>query len=92
MGYTKIQIKNVGSPDDLKRWEDHMLEKAKCWNSFCLGIYGENELRAVHVIKEGEPDTIYLTTLCEDCIKDVAALEVLVDEKHLMIEPFGNLK
>lgn len=52
----------------------------------CLGIYGENELRAVHVVKEDEPDVTYLTTLCEDCVKDTAAYDVLVNDKHLMIE------
>ena len=53
-------------------------------------IYNEHELRAVYVVKEGEPDTIYLTTLCEDCIKDIAAHDILVDEKHLMIESLNN--
>lgn len=92
MGYVKVTIIDVASPEDLKKWEDRMLEKAKCWNNFCLGIYGENELRAVHVTKESEPDTMYLTILCEDCIKDVAAHDVLIDEKHLMIEPLDKLK
>lgn len=67
-----------------------MLEKAKCWNKFCLGIYGEHEMRAVNVFKEGESDTIYLTTLCEDCVRDTAAHDVLVNEKHLMIESQNN--
>ncbi len=88
----QIKIKDVACPEDLEKWEDRMLEKAKCWNSFCLGIYGENELRAVHVTKEGDPDTMYLTTLCEDCIKDISAHDVLVNDKHLMIESFDNLK
>ena len=87
MGYVKIQIKDVGSPDDLKRWEDHMLEKAKCWNNFCLGICAENEIRAVHVVKEDNADITYLTTLCEDCIKYTRSYGVLVKEKYLMIEP-----
>ena len=87
MGYVKIQIKDVGSPDDLKRWEDHMLEKAKCWNNFCLGICAENEIRAVHVVKEGNADVTYLTTLCEDCIKYTRSYGILVKEKYLMIEP-----
>lgn len=86
MGYVKIKIQKVASQDDLKRWEDHMLEKAKCWNNFCLGIYGDNEMRAVHVVKEGEPDVTYLTTLCEDCIKDATAHDILVNEKHLMVD------
>ena len=86
MGYVKIQIKDVAKPADLKRWEDHMLEKAKCWNNFCLGICAENEMRAVHVVKEGNSDGIYLTTLCEDCIKDTTGNDILVDEKHLMVE------
>lgn len=87
MGYVKILIKDVGSPEDFQRWEDHMLENAKCWNNFCLGIYGEHELRAVHVVKEDEPEVVYLTTLCEDCIKDIDTHDVLVNEKHLMVEP-----
>ncbi len=86
MGYVKIQIKDVASSDDLKRWEEHMLEKAKCWNNFCLGICVENEMRAVHVIKELNTDIVYLTTLCEDCIKETSANDILVNEKHLMVE------
>lgn len=92
MGYVQIKIKDFASREDLQKWEDRMLEKAKCWNNFCLGIYGENELRAVHVAKEGEPDTMHLTTLCEDCIKEAASHDILVNEKHLMIEPSDNLK
>ena len=63
-----------------------MLEKAKCWNKFCLGLYAENELRAVHVAKEGNEDLSFLTTLCEDCIKTTADYGVLVNEKHLIVE------
>lgn len=86
MGYVKIKIQKTASQDDLQKWEDHMLEKAKCWNNFCLGICAENEIRAVHVVKEGNTDEIYLTTLCEDCIKDTTGNDLLVDEKYLMIE------
>ena len=43
-------------------------------------------MRAVHVIKEGEQDNIFLTTFCEDCIKDTNGNEILVNEKHLMVE------
>lgn len=82
----------MGTHADLQLWEDHMQEKPKCWNKFCLGIYSENELHAVHVVKEDKADTLYLTTLCEDCIYDVAAHDVLVNEKHLMIESIDNLK
>lgn len=92
MGYVNITIKSVASYDDLKRWEEHMLEKAKCWNNFCLGIYGEHEMRAVHVVKEDEPDVIYLTTICEDCIKDTAVHDVLVNEIHLMVESHHHEK
>lgn len=60
-----------------------MLEKAKCWNKFCLGICSENELRAVHVSKEND-DSSFLATLCEDCIKE--SQEILVNEKHLLLE------
>lgn len=87
MGYVKIKIQKVASQDDLQRWEDRMLEKAKCWNKFCLGIYGENELRAVQVIKEGDDNNVYLTTLCEDCIKSSKDFEALVNESHLIVEP-----
>lgn len=90
MGYVKIQIKDVASSDDLKRWEEHMLEKAKCWNSFCLGICAENEMRAVHVVKEDNSDILYLTTLCEDCIKDTTGNEILLNEKHLMVESLNK--
>ena len=87
MGYVNIKVLKVAGRDDLKRWEDHMLVKAKCWNNFCLGVCEENEIRAVQVTKEGNSDIIYLTTLCEDCLKDNASYSVLVDEKHLMVEP-----
>ena len=86
MGYVKIQIKDVGSPEDLQRWEDHMLEKAKCWNKFCLGVCDDQELRAVCVVKEDNEENIYLTTLCEDCIKETADYGLLVNEKHLIFD------
>ena len=86
MGYVQIKVLKTASQEDLKRWEDHMLEKAKCWNNFCLGIYAEHELRAVHVVKEDESEVVYLTALCEDCIKDIDTHDVLVNEKHLMVE------
>ena len=86
MGYVKIKILKTASKEDLQRWEDRMMEKAKCWNKFCLGICAENEMRAVHVVKEDNPEIIYLTTLCEDCIKTTADYGVLVNEKHLIVE------
>ena len=86
MPYVRIQIKSVARREDLQRWEEHMCEEARCCNNFCLGIYAEHEMRAVHVVKDGEPDTIYLTTLCEDCIRDTSTHELLVKEKHLMFE------
>lgn len=86
MGYIKIKIIDLACSDDLKRWEKHMLEEAKCWNNFCLDIYSGHELRAVHVVKETEPDVVYLTTLCEDCIQDMVSHDILVNEKHLMID------
>ncbi len=82
----------MGTPADLQLWEDHMQEKPKCWNKFCLDIYGEDELRAVYVVKEDNPDTMYLTTICEDCVNDVASHVILVNENHLMIESIDNLK
>lgn len=86
MSYVKIQVKKMGKTEDLQLWEDHMQEKSKCWNKFCLGIYGKNELHAVHVIKEDNPGMLCLTTLCEDCIENMTAREVLVNDNHLMIE------
>jgi len=87
MGYVQVKVLKTASQEDLKRWEDHMLEKAKCWNQFCDGLYCENEIRAVHVVKEDNADITYLTTLCEDCIKYTRSYGVLVKEKYLMIEP-----
>ena len=87
MGETYIKIKSVAEREELQRWEDHMLVKAKCWNQFCDGLYSDNEIRAVHVVKEENADTTYLTTLCEDCIKYTRSYGVLVKEKYLMIEP-----
>lgn len=86
MGNVKIKIKDVASHEDLQRWEDHMLEKAKCWNQFCLGLYSENEIRAVHVKKENDFENTYLTTLCEDCIKNTSNYGILVDDKHMIVE------
>lgn len=86
MGYVKIKIQEVASRQDTQRWEDLMLEKAKCWNKFCLGLYGEHELRAVHVEKEGTKEQTFLTTLCEDCIRSNAEYGVLVNENHLVVE------
>ena len=87
MSEVTIEIKGVAAREDIQRWEDHMLVKAKCWNQFCDGLYSENEIRAVHVVKEGNADVTYLTTLCEDCIKYTRSYGVLVKEKYLMIEP-----
>ena len=87
MHEVNIEIKNVAAREDIQRWEDHMLVKAKCWNQFCDGLYCENEIRAVHVVKEDNADTTYLTTLCEDCIKYTRSYGVLVKEKYLMREP-----
>ena len=87
MSEVNIVIKDVAGREDLQRWENNMLIKAKCWNQFCDGLYSENEIRAVHVVKEEKPDCTYLTTLCEDCIKYTRSYGVLVKEKYLMIEP-----
>ena len=88
MHEVNIEIKSVADREDIQRWEDHMLVKAKCWNQFCDGLYSENEIRAVHVVKEENADITYLTTtLCEDCIKYTRSYGVLVKEKYLMIEP-----
>ena len=87
MSEVNIEIKGVAASEDIQRWEDNMLVKAKCRNQFCDGLYSENEIRAVHVVKEDNTDTTYLTTLCEDCIKYTRSYGVLVDEKYLMVEP-----
>ena len=86
MSEVTIEIKGVAEHEDLQRWEDHMFEKAKCWNQFCLGLYGEHELRAVHVVKEENEELSFLTTLCEDCIKTTADYGLLVNENHLIVE------
>lgn len=86
VSYVKIKIQRVASHDDLKKWEDRMLEKAKCWNKFCLGVCDDHELRAVYVVKEDNEENIYLTTLCEDCIKETADYGLLVNEKHLILD------
>lgn len=44
MGYVQVKVLKTASQEDLKRWEDHMLVKAKCWNQFCDGLYSENEI------------------------------------------------
>ena len=87
MAEVNIEIKSVADCEDIQKWEDHMLVKAKCWNQFCDGLYSENEIRAVHVVKEENPDITYLTTLCEDCIKYTRSYGILVKEKYLMLEP-----
>ena len=86
MGEARIEIKDVTECEDLQKWEDHMLKKAKCWNQYCDGLYSENEIRAVHVVKEENPSFTYLTTLCEDCIKYTRSYGILVKEKYLMVE------
>ena len=86
MGYVNVEIKTVASSDELRRWEDFMLEKAQCWNKFCLGLHDEHELRAVHVVKKGNDNAAFLTTLCEDCIKHTSDYGILVNEKHLIAD------
>ena len=63
------------------------LKKQNVGISSAIGLYCENEIRAVHVVKEDNADITYLTTLCEDCIKYTRSYGVLVKEKYLMIEP-----
>lgn len=82
-----IRIKKVASQNDIHIWEDHMLDKARCWNKFCLGICNDNEVRAVQVEKEGNTENTFITTLCEDCINSTSSLGILVNESHLMIKP-----
>ena len=86
MSEATIEIKGVAAREDIQRWENKMLEKAKCWNQYCDGIYSENEIRAVHVVKVEKPDCTYLTTLCEDCIRYIRSYGVLVNEQYLMVE------
>ena len=52
MAEVNIEIKSVADREDIQKWEDHMLVKAKCWNQFCDGLYSENEIRAVHVARK----------------------------------------
>ena len=87
MREARIEIKSVAAREDIQKWEDFMLVKAKCWNQFCDGLCSENEIRAVHVLKEEKADITYLTTLCEDCIKYTRSYGILVKDKYLMIEP-----
>ena len=82
----------TSSQEGLQRWEERMLEKAKCWNKFCLGLCNEHELRAVHVVKEGNEDNTFLTTLCEDCIKNTADYGLLVNDKHLFLDSKHNVE
>lgn len=35
MSEVNIEIKSVVDCEDIQRWENHMLVKAKCWNQFC---------------------------------------------------------
>ena len=59
MREARIEIKCVAERDDLQRWEDHMLEKAQCWNQYCDGLYSENEIRAVHVVMNCNKENEY---------------------------------
>ena len=86
MGYVRIKIQKTARREDLQKWEENMLEKAKCWNKFCLGICSENELQAVYVAKDGNDENLFLTTLCEDCIRIATDYGLLVNEKHLILE------
>jgi len=86
MGYVKVIIKSVAGQDELKRWEDRMMEKAKCWNKFCLGLCDNHKLRAVYVTKDGDEENIFLTTLCEDCIRDTTDYGILINDSHLILE------
>jgi len=92
MHEVNIEIKCVANREDLQRWENHMLVKAKCWNQFCDGLYSENEIRAVHVVKGEDTDTTYLTTLCEDCIKYTRSYGIFVKEKYLMVDKHDGNK
>ena len=38
------------------------------------------------MVKEGNADTTYLTTLCEDCIKYTRSYGILVKEEYLMVD------
>lgn len=86
MGYVKIKVLEKGTPEDLLRWKEHMLEDPKCWNKFCLGCYNRKELQAVYVRKEGNESNLYVTTLCRDCVCTDANHDILVNESHLMVE------
>ncbi len=32
MHEVNIEIKNIAAREDIQKWDDHMLVKAKCWN------------------------------------------------------------
>jgi len=42
------------------------------------------------VHKDGNDDDLYLTTLCEDCIKNLSDDGPLVNENHLIVETNHN--
>ena len=86
MSYVKIKVKEIGNTEDLQRWEDHMQEKAKCWNNFCLGCYEADDLQPVYVEKEDVDGITYLTTMCKDCISSRTDYGVLVNDNYLMVE------
>lgn len=69
-----------------------MLEEPKCWNSFCFGCCEKEKLNAVHVKKVDMEADSYITTLCNDCIEEISKNDILVNEKHLMVESLTHLK
>ncbi len=90
MKYVKIKVIEKGTAEDLQHWKDHMLEEPKCWNKFCLDCYGEEELYAVHVIKEDNAAIKYITTLCDDCFRLNSNHDILVNDNHLMVKTNKN--
>lgn len=84
MGHVKIQIIEKGTEKDLQRWKEHMLEVPKCWNKFCFDCYDEECVDAFFVKIEGS-ETIYVTTLCRDCIEKESIYGILIHSKHLMV-------
>ena len=88
MGYVKIKVIEKGTVEDLQHWKDYMQEEPKCWNKFCYGCYDEDDLVAVHVLKDKNDVMKYITCLCNDCINDRYGEDILVNESHLIVDTY----
>ncbi len=86
MDYVKVKVVEVGTKDDLKFWEQQMLQKGKCWNKFCIGGYTNEELVGVHVCIGDNIEERYLVPLCKECCRTNDLDDILVNRDHLLIE------